>query len=877
MRVPLAALIAPFCATWATPAAAAPEAEAATPREAPAQEEASPGAGPSEPPGAGAADAQPISPPVLLQGTRPALPPGVSGDTFVDLVAVIGLDGRVEGAEIADGSNPALAQLALDAARTWTFEPARRDGVPAIARVRLRVEFEPPAVAGPAPGPAAPAEIRPASVASAPQPSPAHDHSGPHGEDAHLEVTVHGTRAPRAEVRGPSDYFIHSEVLAAAPHLEGADVLRSVPGLLATRTEGLAVAHSLTLRGFDAEHGQDVAIHVGGLPINLPSHIHGQGYADLGFLLAETVDHLLVKEGVADPRQGDFAVAGSIDVGLGVDEAARGLFVESGFGSFDTFRQKVLWAPKEAERESLGAVQFTTTGGFGENRAGQAGSAILQHRFGQGEVTYRAIALGHAADASSAGVVRQDDVARGVVCFTCVYDDATARAQGASAARLMGGLFADYAGPEHASGSLGFWAGIDDFRGLGNTTGYTQVSEMLPGVSGRGDLFEQTNRTGSLGLLGRYRTQAIEVSRSIHGTLEAGVDGRLDLISQSQSLIDASVHNQVWDQRVHADLRLMQLGTFLDLDAQIGRALTLRGGVRVASQSYETYDYLGNLPDPNRPSSDFLPGYRSTATGVAVLPRTSLEVRVASFFSFLSSYGKGYRSAQAALLEEGESAPLSLVDSADAGVRFHFGTRLDAKLTGHATFVGDEVTLDPVDQRLESVGPSTRVGATLHVQTMPVEWLVGALSVTAVRATLDGPPAATPEEPFPPYVAGQAVPGVPALTLRLDLSAKRTVGMISGKPLELRIGSGVTVASERPLGYSETTAEVAFIDAAVGLAYRKLELNVSGYNLAGGTMAASEGVFVSNWDPAGVPSRVPERHAVAAAPPSLMLTLGVTL
>lgn len=872
MRLEPAVLIVPLWAAWAGLAAAAPEPPAEPP----------PPPSSDAPPESSAAVDPVTSPPRWQSGAPPTLPAGVVGDAFVDLVVVIGADGRLENATVVESSNPELDAAALAAARSWTFEPARRDSVPVRARVRLRVEFEPPTIAGPPPPPTPMPPPAPPTQAESQPTAPAakaafHDHSGPHGEDAHLEVTVHGTRAPRAEIRGPSDYFLHSEVLSAAPHLEGADVLRSAPGLLATRTEGLAVAHSLSLRGFDAEHGQDVALSVGGLPINLPSHIHGQGYADVGFLIGEVVDHLVVKEGAADPRQGDFAIAGSIDVGLGIDDARRGLFVESGFGSFDTFRQKVIWAPKEAERESLGAVQLTTTGGFGENRAGQAASAILQHRFGTGDVTYRAIAVGHAADAASAGVARHDDVEQGVLCFTCVYDDPTARAQGANAARLMAGLFADYVGPEHASGTLGFWTGIDDFRALSNLTGYTQVSQMLPGVSGRGDLFEQTNRTHSLGLVGRYRTQAIELSQAIHGTLEAGVDGRLDLVGQSQSLIDANVHNQVWDERVRADLRLMQLGTFLDLDAQLGRALTLRGGVRVASQSYETYDALGNLPDPSRPSADFLPGYRSTATGVAVLPRTSLELRASDWLSVLSSYGQGYRSAQAALLEEGESAPLSLSHSADAGIRVHFGQRVDAKLTAHATVLEDEVTLDPVDQRLESVGPSTRIGTTLHVQTMPWDWLVGALSITYVRATLEGPPAPTPEEPFPPYVSGQAVPGVPALTLRLDWSAERTLASLSGHPLAARFGSGLTVASERPLGYGESTAGVAFLDLALGLEYRKVELTFSGYNLAGGSMAAREAVFVSNWDPQGVPSRVPERHVFAAAPPSFLLTLGVTL
>ena len=51
-------------------------------------------------------------------------------------------------------------------------------------------------------------------------------------------------------------------------------------------------AHNYMLRGFDADHGQDIEFRVGGLPINMPSHIHGQGYSDLGFLIAGTVREL---------------------------------------------------------------------------------------------------------------------------------------------------------------------------------------------------------------------------------------------------------------------------------------------------------------------------------------------------------------------------------------------------------------------------------------------------------------------------------------------------------------------------------------------------------------------------------------------------------
>ncbi|RXL50952.1 TonB-dependent receptor, partial [Citrobacter sp. AAK_AS5] len=72
-------------------------------------------------------------------------------------------------------------------------------------------------------------------------------------------------------------------------------------------------------------------------------HIHGQGYADLNVLIPETVRSVRVLEGVHDPHQGDFAVAGSVDFDLGVEE--RGVHATATYGSFDTKRLVAIFAP----------------------------------------------------------------------------------------------------------------------------------------------------------------------------------------------------------------------------------------------------------------------------------------------------------------------------------------------------------------------------------------------------------------------------------------------------------------------------------------------------------------------------------------------------
>jgi hypothetical protein len=274
-------------------------------------------------------------------------------------------------------------------------------------------------------------------------------------------VEVRGERRLRTEQRGASDFVLGREIVAAAPHAEGADMLRAAPGVYIARPEGLAVAHRYMLRGFDADHGQDLELRVGGLPINLPSHIHGQGYADLGFLIGDVVREVHATEGVYDPRQGDFAVAGSIDVRLGIEQ--RGWRAAGSAGSFGTYRQLLSWAPPELDRETFAAAQLQQTDGFGQNRQGQSASAIAQWSAESGPFRYRALGILHAARADLAGVVRADDVASGRVGFYSVYPEATARAQNALSTRALVGAFVEYRGEQGESADASVWLSLDNF------------------------------------------------------------------------------------------------------------------------------------------------------------------------------------------------------------------------------------------------------------------------------------------------------------------------------------------------------------------------------------------------------------------------------
>ena len=101
--------------------------------------------------------------------------------------------------------------------------------------------------------------------------------------------------------------------LSIDPVNSSQEILRKVPGLIIGQHAGGGKAEQLFLRGFDIDHGTDVAISVDGMPVNMVSHAHGQGYSDLHFLIAETVDKIDFGKGGYYANKGDFDTAGYVD------------------------------------------------------------------------------------------------------------------------------------------------------------------------------------------------------------------------------------------------------------------------------------------------------------------------------------------------------------------------------------------------------------------------------------------------------------------------------------------------------------------------------------------------------------------------------------
>jgi outer membrane cobalamin receptor len=106
---------------------------------------------------------------------------------------------------------------------------------------------------------------------------------------------------------------IRAELLKSRPALRPGEVLEFVPGLIVTQHSGDGKANQYFLRGFNLDHGTDFATTVSGMPVNMPTHGHGQGYSDLNFLIPELVERIDYRKGRTS-RNGDFSAAGSADI-----------------------------------------------------------------------------------------------------------------------------------------------------------------------------------------------------------------------------------------------------------------------------------------------------------------------------------------------------------------------------------------------------------------------------------------------------------------------------------------------------------------------------------------------------------------------------------
>ena len=784
------------------------------------------------------------SPPIF-----PDVPRARQKPTDVVIHVEVDAGGSPANPRVISPPNPPFDDLAIASVLSWTFDPAHSGGQPVASHVNVTVHFAPAA---------------------------------PGGET----ITVHGTlnALERGHQAAPSvgaqDVRVEAGKLATEiPHKDATELLGWAPGFLLTNEGGEGHAEQIFLRGFDAREGQDIEMRVNGDVVNQVGNLHGNGYADLHFLIPELVQSLRVVEGPYDPRQGNFAVAGSADYELGLTK--RGLTASYEVGSFGTQRALLLWGSPNSDSHNFGGVELYQTDGFGANRDARRATALaqLENKLGE-DGLWRLTSGAYITDYHTAGVIREDDYAAGRASFYGTYDPY----QGGSASRafVLGDLefqHPDYTTHHQLSLTVQSMRLVEDFTGFLLDQ---QESVQTPHAQ-RGDLIDLESDAVSLQSQSWMRRHA-EIA-TLSQELELGAFARLDVTSGRQyRLARLAMPQYPYHKDDDIDAILGDVGLYAAINARLAPWVALRGGVRSDLFTYNVLDNCASKsiahPSPNNPPGDASclsqadagrfrePVQRTTSAGAIVLPRASLVLGPFFGLSPSASYGRGVRSVDPSFVSQDKSTPFARIESYEAGLGFKAtpdDLDIELRLSGFRTHVDHDLIFSETLGRNKLTDGTSRLGASLSGR-LRSPWFDQNASATLVRSTVDAD--------------GLLIPYVPDVVVRSDSVVFGALPwQLAGQPLIATVGLGITYVGPRALPYGQRSDTIFTIDGSTSLAWQRYRLAIKASNVLDTRYRLGEYNYESDFQSTDrtTPTLAIARHFTAGSPRIVLFQLEVTL
>ncbi len=561
------------------------------------------------------------------------------------------------------------------------MDPAA-DPAPVADHAAAPPDATPPAPADPVP----PAEM------------PAADAETTRGEDGTQIETV--TVTASKPISAASAVTAGSRDLELRPLTRPGDVAEIMPGLFAVQHAGGGKANQYFVRGFDADHGTDVAINIDGVPVNMVSHAHGQGYADLNMLIPELVSSVDARKGPYEVTDGDLATAGALDMHL-VDEVTESRATAT-YGSFDSARGLVIGGVNKDDTHGVvGAAVDFTNGPFDhpENFLRYNAYSKVSTTIGPARFSVAGSAYGGSWDASGENPLRA--VSDGSLSYWGTEDTSQG---GQSERRQLWGR-ADIGGDHNAFTAL-VWVGSYKLNLFSNFTFY-EVDPV------HGDEIEQADDRTFSGFDASWRDLAFVGPFTF--VTAVGTQGRHDAAAsdlyrdEARERLSTTVDDNVDEARI---------GVYARGEISWSHWVRLVGGARLDSFDFAVVDNL------DVPGDGVVNGGEKVA--MIVSPKANLIVTPVGWIDLFLNYGRGFHSNDArGVVEEADPVtPLTAATGYEAGTRFHndrwgqvavaaWGLDLDQE----TVWAGDEGTT-------ELNGPTHRQGLDVSVRATPLPWIL---------------------------------------------------------------------------------------------------------------------------------------------------------
>ena len=504
------------------------------------------------------------------------------------------------------------------------------------------------------------------------------------------------------------------------------DILRMIPGLFIAQHAGGGKAEQIFLRGFDIDHGTDLSLEVDGMPVNMVSHAHGQGYSDLHFVIPELINFVDFNPGPYRADKGDFATAGYVSfvTKTSLDEN----FASMEAGQFGTFRTAtgVNFGANENSFGYVAGEYFRSDGYFESPQDFDRVNLFARYTLNAGkddEITMLGSYFTSAWDAS--GQIPERAVASGMISRFGSIDDT----EGGETRRINAMVRHHHAFDEGGSLEHQLFVTRYDFDLFSNFTFY--LNDPV-----NGDQIRQQESRMLYGYKAKYKRPSRLFGK--HLEMEFGGGVRHDDIDDIALM--HTVKREFLGDRQRGDILETSINAYNEERIQLSDSWSLRAGIRVDHIKFAYDDKIARTS--------------KSVNKTVVSPKVSIDYSISPAAQLYLHSGIGFHSNDArVVVEENGRDILPRAYGLDLGGDFRIGESLllhfalwQLDMDQEFVYVGDEGVVEPG-------GRTRRQGAdiSLRYQLLPGLFLDGDLNLTKPVSRDD--PAGEDHIPLAPVIS----------------------------------------------------------------------------------------------------------------------------
>ncbi len=548
--------------------------------------------------------------------------------------------------------------------------------------------------------------------------------------------TYQFTVTERKPVTASSTLTVPAEDFELRPLESGGQMIEAVPNAITAQHTGGGKAEQYFIRGFDADHGTDLAVYFDGVPINLRSHAHGQGFLDLHFVTKEAIERLDAYKGPYFARFGDFATAAAIE--YVPYESVEESLVRVEAGEFDTWRAVAVASPRfgpfageDPRADALVSFEaYHTDGPFRDDE-----DLWRYSLFARGGVDLRpglrlsGHVLGYMADWDASGLIPERLVDDGRLSRFGSLDPT----EGGDTHRLQGKLQLDWQPSERGHLVANVYVADYELELFSNFT-------YALNDPARGDGIVQ--RDDRLYAGGRVEYEHV-LDVSLPTRLRAGAEWRYD---DARVRLGTQTRRRTTGFTNDDDVEELSIGPYLEAELLPLPWVRFVGGLRVAYFDYDVHNRIPGGPDGDGDDHLWLPKANLVLSPFSASGPVPVEASWLRGLELFLNFGKGFHSNDARTVVADRQI-LARATGAEVGLRTRFFERLEVAIDGFWLELEDELVFVGDEGTTESGGKTKRLGIEFVAQADLTEWLYlrGDVAYTSARSTSGDDP--VPQSP----------------------------------------------------------------------------------------------------------------------------------